>query len=222
MADAKRPRIKVTRNGPYLVSGGVPLTQQIVVSGAAGIPESWRTGQEYPTQENYALCRCGRSENQPFCDGEHMRGAFDGRETASRRPYLERAETVKGPALTLKDDKELCVGAGFCDRAGGIRYLISRSDNPEAKKIAIEECRNCPSGRLVVWDEVGKPLEPGYEPSAGIMEDPQASISGPITVRGSIPIESAEGTEYERRNRVTLCRCSRSANKPFCDGSHMD
>jgi CDGSH-type Zn-finger protein len=31
---------------------------------------------------------------------------------------------------------------------------------------------------------------------------------------------SADGKAYEVRNRVTLCRCGSSNNKPFCDGSH--
>jgi len=31
---------------------------------------------------------------------------------------------------------------------------------------------------------------------------------------------SADGEACEVRNRMTLCRCERSANKPFCDGSH--
>ena len=31
---------------------------------------------------------------------------------------------------------------------------------------------------------------------------------------------SADGFEYEVRNRVTLCRCGQSQNKPFCDGTH--
>ena len=30
-----------------------------------------------------------------------------------------------------------------------------------------------------------------------------------------------DGTEYEQRNRVTLCRCGASANKPYCDGTHV-
>jgi len=40
-------------------------------------------------------------------------------------------------------------------------------------------------------------------------------------VRGGIPVESSEGQVYEIRNRVTLCRCGKSYNKPFCDGSHV-
>jgi CDGSH-type Zn-finger protein len=37
-----------------------------------------------------------------------------------------------------------------------------------------------------------------------------------------VPVESAESKKYEVRNRVTLCRCGKSRNKPFCDGTHID
>jgi CDGSH-type Zn-finger protein len=33
-------------------------------------------------------------------------------------------------------------------------------------------------------------------------------------------VTTADGTVFETRNRVTLCRCGTSANKPLCDGSH--
>jgi hypothetical protein len=69
--------------------------------------------------------------------------------------------------------------------------------------------------------ETGESLEPDLEPSIGLIRDPKEAVSGPLWVRGGIPIESADGTEYEVRNRVTLCRCGRSSNKPFCDGSHI-
>jgi CDGSH-type Zn-finger protein len=36
-----------------------------------------------------------------------------------------------------------------------------------------------------------------------------------------IAVTSADGRDYEVRNRVTLCRCGSSRNKPFCDGSHV-
>jgi CDGSH-type Zn-finger protein len=50
--------------------------------------------------------------------------------------------------------------------------------------------------------------------------DPFLGVNGPIWVRGEIPIQSADGKIYEVRNRVTLCRCGKSLNKPFCDSSH--
>ena len=40
-----------------------------------------------------------------------------------------------------------------------------------------------------------------------------------VGARG-IQIESEDGTLYEVRNRVTLCRCGKSSNMPFCNGSH--
>ena len=68
--------------------------------------------------------------------------------------------------------------------------------------------------------ETGKPIEPKFEPSLGLIEDTEKKVSGPIYVRGGIPVVSADGKTYEIRNRVTLCRCGRSDNKPFCNGSH--
>jgi CDGSH-type Zn-finger protein len=55
-----------------------------------------------------------------------------------------------------------------------------------------------------------------------LVEDPQNKVSGPIGFRGGIPVESSDGTTSEVRNRQTLCRCGKSQNKPFCDGSHID
>ena len=80
----------------------------------------------------------------------------------------------------------------------------------------------CPAGRLLAVDKSGKEFEPEYEPSIDILQDPQNRVSGPISVKGKIPIESADGFHYEVRNRVTLCRCGRSRIKPFCDNSHTE
>jgi CDGSH-type Zn-finger protein len=40
-------------------------------------------------------------------------------------------------------------------------------------------------------------------------------------VKGGVQIKSSDGFVYEPRNRVTLCRCGQSGNKPFCDGTHI-
>ena len=57
--------------------------------------------------------------------------------------------------------------------------------------------------------------------SIGVTEQPSEKVSGPLWLRGGIPVISADGFAYEVRNRMTLCRCGASANKPFCDGSHF-
>jgi len=215
-------KIKVSKNGPYIISGGIPLSQQAIIVDSEGYPFEWRGGTKYPLQENCALCRCGQSKNKPFCDGTHVKVNFNGTETASNRKYIEQAERTSGPELVLNDAKEFCAAARFCDRAGGVWELTKHSDNSNSKKIAIEEACNCPSGRLVACDKkTGKAIEPVFKKSIALVEDPQFGVSGPIWVRGGIPVESAEGAVYEIRNRVTLCRCGKSSNKPFCDGSHM-
>ena len=215
-------KVKVSRNGSYHVSGGVPLSEQIIGVDSEGQTRGWKEGKKYPAQENYSLCRCGQSSNKPYCDGTHHKIDFNGEEIASHSSYRTKAETLNGPGLTLTDKRDLCVHARFCDRAGGIKYLVKKSDHQGARQIAIEEACDCPSGRLVVWDEKGRPIEPEFEPSIGVVEDVQKGKMGPLWVRGGIPIEDAEGQPYETRNRVTLCRCGKSSNKPFCDGNHLD
>ena len=214
------PRIKIIRNGPYLVSGGVPLSKQTIEIDSTGHSCGWEKGEQYPTQEKYILCRCGRSKNKPICDGTHIKVNFDGTEKADGVPYLKKAKTIYGPTIDLTDAREFCAAARFCDRAGGIWKLVKQSDKPEARRLAEEETRNCPSGRLVIWDKRGKAMEPDFEPSIVIVEDPKENNEGPIWVRGNITIKSEVGNIYERRNRVALCRCGKSSNKPFCDGTH--
>ena len=221
-AEKKDPeRIQVTKNGPYMVTGSIPLVKQILVCDGKGNSVGWKEGERYPHQETYALCRCGSSRNRPFCDGTHQKNGFDGTETASRKPYLERAGWTEGPDIRLSDAPGFCSHARFCIRGKGIWDLIGRSGSEKAKRTAIGMAANCHSGRLVVWDKkTGQPIEPVFERSIGLVEGP-SDIQGPLWVRGGIPIIAADGFPYEVRNRVTLCRCGRSGNKPFCDGAHL-
>ncbi len=219
----KKSRIRVIKDGPYHVTGHLPMGKQIIIADKEGYSKEWEEGQRYPEKEEYDLCRCGHSHIKPYCDKTHQKIEFDGTETASKKKYLKCAETTEGPDLVLTDYRDLCVSARFCDRLAGTWKLTENSDDPESRKIAIEQACNCPGGRLVAWDKkTGKVIEPDLEPSIGIIEDPEAGVSGPIWARGGIPVESAGGEEYEIRNRVTLCRCGKSKNKPFCDGRHRE
>lgn len=145
---------------------------------------------------------------------------FDGTETAGNEPYLRAAGEEDGPIVILTDEQRLCAFGRFCD-VGGTVWRLVQEPREEAAELATREAMLCPSGRLVVWDRTSKEaLEPELEPSIGVVEDPAEGVSGPLWVRGGIQVTGADGTEYEVRNRVTLCRCGASRNKPFCDGTH--
>jgi CDGSH-type Zn-finger protein len=214
--------IQVTTNGPYLVTGALPLAEQFIVTNEQGESVDYRDGRKYSTGAQYALCRCGHSKNKPFCDGSHVQAGFDGTETATHMRYLEQAETFDGPTMSLTDVKGLCAYARFCDPKGRIWNLIRETDKVEARTAVEYEAGHCPAGRLVAWEKLtGDPIEPPFKQSIELIEDTKKGVSGPIWIRGKVPVISADGRVYEIRNRVTLCRCGRSANKPFCDASHV-
>ena len=214
-------KVKVSKNGPYLIYGGIPIQKMVIIADSDGTATQWRLSTKYPPQKIYSLCRCGQSKNKPFCDGTHVKAGFDGAEKAGEEAYLDQPKELEGPALKLVDVEDLCASARFCHRAGGIWNLVPKSDDAQAKQIAIEEACDCPSGRLVILDKHAmKIIEPNLVKSIGLIEDPKMGVSGPIWLRGGIPVESADGKKYRVRNRVTLCRCGKSKNKPFCDSSH--
>lgn len=223
MADA---RIEVTENGPYVVSGELPLRVETIVTDEGNESITWGHGDEIPAGESYELCRCGHSSNKPFCDNSHEHVGFDGTETAGHGDYDDGAKLYSGPTMDMTDNPAFCSVARFCDARGKAWSNVKRTDTPEGRDIVGSEAMMCPSGRLVAIDkETGEPvtMEPDFEEQRiGLVEDPSEDCSGPLWVQGGVEIVDADGKPYEVRNRVTLCRCGLSSNKPFCDGTHVD
>lgn len=215
-------KIRITMDGPYEVSGNVPINQIRIITNADGDSVGWEKVRTYnPSGEPYRLCRCGQSNIKPFCDGSHEDAGFCGKERADRPPYESQAEMQRGPGLGMLDDASLCIGARFCDKCGKTAWnLIEGTDDPENRALAIEEACACPSGRLTAVDADGRHIEPQLEQEISLIEDPPNGCKGPLWVKGGIPVEGAGGEQYEVRNRATLCRCGESQNQPFCDGAH--
>lgn len=215
------PKIVVSKDGPYLVSGSVPLSVEVITPDNEGYSWDWMQGKKFDTKTKYALCRCGQSKSKPFCDGTHTKVRFEGRVTATRIPFARQAETIDGPTIILSDAENLCAFARFCDPGGKIWSLVKKTDDPKVRELVIREANHCPAGRLVVHDtKTRKEIEHQLPASIAIVEDPLLGCSGPLWVRGGITIETEGGKPYEVRNRVTLCRCGSSSNMPFCNGSH--
>lgn len=221
MADAGT-RILVSKDGPYLVDGALPVTKQVIVVDENHDCVAWQEAERLPERGSCALCRCGESSAKPYCDGSHLTVTFDGTETAQHTSYTDVATSQEGPALVLRDELDLCAEARFCAAKGAIWKRVMQDDE-ESSDVVIAQSEMCPSGRYVAVDRsTGLAHEPALEPSIAIIEDPSAGVSGPLWVRGGVLVVSATGEPYEVRNRVTLCRCGGSRNKPFCDSAHVE
>jgi CDGSH-type Zn-finger protein len=216
-------RVVISKDGPYLVYGDVPLVRFTIGTDADGGSDKWTTGDTLSTEEQpYALCRCGKSKSKPFCDGTHQKVRFDGTETASREPYQARAKIFDGPTMQLSDAEDLCAFARFCDPHSQVWNQVKNSDDPQVRAMFIRQVGDCPAGRLVAWDKrTGQAVEAELPVSIGVVDDPVKQCGGPLWLRGGVSVVAADGWEYEVRNRVTLCRCGQSDNKPFCDGTHV-
>ena len=215
-------QIRITAGGPYVVSGGVPLDEQVMVD--RDDHREYEAGSTFEVGEEYALCRCGHSKNPPFCDGAHNDVSFCGSETASRAPYDRRARIYRGETLDLFDDGR-CAFARFCHRRHGSAWsLTEESDIPLLREEAIRAASDCPTGRLVQHDKTDgyREIEPDFKPSISILQDPGRGVSGPLYVKGRIPLIGTDGVPYETRNRYALCRCGVSKEMPFCDAMHVN
>ena len=209
-------KITVTENGPYQVTGGVPLVRQRVMASAVGEPIASHITELLETQEEAWLCRCGQSANKPYCDGSHRRVAFVGTETAARDGYAERAATMQGQGLVVRDDRAICEHAGFCsNKLTNVWKLASVEGDALGRAALTGMIERCPSGALT-YSVDGVDVEPDRPVQIAVNAD------GPLAVTGRVQVVGDDGEPYELRNRMTLCRCGASANKPFCDGSHKN
>ena len=75
--------------------------------------------------------------------------------------------------------------------------------------------------------EIGFTPLPADDAAAGAAPAPPAgpvtvtpTANGPVVVEGPIEFLAGDGQTRRRVAKASLCRCGRSENKPFCDGSH--
>ena len=217
--EKKQPHIRIMKDGPYIVSGSVPISEKIIIPRGKGYV--YEDGEPLPQRAVYSLCRCGKTKTPPFCDGSHVADHFDGTETSCKTDYMSRAARIDGAGLDLLDDGR-CAFARFCHREDGDAWELAEDSASEYHRSeAIIAANECPAGRLTAVEKDGTVHEPVYEPGIEILQDPEEHVSCGIFVKGGIPIESADGSRYEVRNRVVLCRCGYSGNKPFCDSRHV-
>jgi len=200
------PKIKVLENGPFLVSDVERITRL-------------SDGKVYEVDGKAALCRCGGSQNKPFCDGTHSRNGFTGDRDPDRLP--DRCEEYAAAGITIHDNRGLCAHAGHCTdglpsvfRLRQEPFIDAGAATPEE---IVETIGQCPSGALSYSIEGVTPGEDaGADRVSGFVP------KGPYVFRGGAELEGAELLDGGTTNNLALCRCGQSTNKPFCSGAHWN
>ena len=198
----ENPKISIAKNGPYKVEKLQTFTNS--------------RGEAIQTKPVITICRCGASNNKPFCDGSHARIGFTDEKNENRVP--DTRDTYKGKSITIHDNRGICSHAGFCTDnlpqvfLSGIEPWI----NPDEAEI--EEIKKiigmCPSGALSYTENDTEITE------FHTISEIHLAKNGPYYVRGGIELSDESLGDGASKEHYTLCRCGKSGNKPRCDGSH--
>ena len=98
----KSPSIRCRENGPYVVENLTTLRNA--------------KGEVLPSQDNIALCRCGASNNKPFCDGSHKGCGFSSkRENDAEKSVTGDEQNLdrSNPSITVTKDGPYRVEGGI-------------------------------------------------------------------------------------------------------------
>jgi CDGSH-type Zn-finger protein len=209
--------IEVDEDGPYHVIGRIPISRVSKVLSDKREAIGWNVDDELAEEDEMWLCRCGNSTNKPYCSDAHLDVPFDGTETAATNSYEERAEVLGGTEVQIVDDRSVCTHASFCSskitNAWKAAELID--DDEELRDTIVKMVSRCPSGALTIYRN-GVPVEPNLPLEIRVQQD------GPLLITGGVTVKRADGQTFEMRNRIALCRCGQSSNKPLCDGTHKE
>ena len=204
----EKPKVVGLPNGPYYLLNDMTPKAIPNIQTSKGGPCSTITG--------VALCRCGGSNNKPFCDGTHGKNGFTDKKLADGS--LDKRTDYIGKNVTIHDNRGICAHAGYC--TDNLASVFSLKKEPwidpdgTAVKEIIETIKRCPSGALSYTVDNVEHRDQDREPMVTVTKD------GPYAITGGIELLEQPVGEGASTEHYTLCRCGESKNKPFCDGSH--
>jgi uncharacterized Fe-S cluster protein YjdI/CDGSH-type Zn-finger protein len=127
-------------------------------------------------------------------------------------------EVVKGRDVTLRFDARRCVHSRTCVLGHPEVYVPNgkgewiHSDVASAE-VVMQTAIACPSGAIRVSRNDG----PVTSDIAPVVNTIRVRENGPLAVEAELQIRG----ESQSAPRAPLCRRGQSANKPFCDGAHV-
>jgi CDGSH-type Zn-finger protein len=179
-----------------------------------------------------SLCRCGASNNKPFCDGTHGKIGFssenkkEGAENSNDHHIAkDKRKNYVGKRITIHDNRKICSHAAECvNNLPSVFKMNARPwINPDAAEIEeiINTIRKCPSGALSYSiDGIEYRDQNERKPMVTVSKDGPYHVTGGINLIGDDDNNNIQWAEESSKEHYVLCRCGASNNKPFCDGMH--
>lgn len=126
--------------------------------------------------------------------------------------------------VTIVWKPSVCIHSRICwNTVTGLPEVFNPAERPWIKPEAastermIEQVRKCPSAALSFYmnEEAESLAETRVESLV------ETVPNGPLLVYGNITVRDQAGHETHKNKVTAFCRCGQSANKPYCDGSHI-
>ena len=218
----EKPKIVPLPNGPYY------FINEMEPKVVENLQNS--KGEALSVTRGVSLCRCGASNNKPFCDGTHSKIGFssenkeedDTNDNSHHQIIKDKRKNYVGKGITIHDNRKICSHAAECvNNLPSVFKLNARPwinpDAAETKEEIVNTIKKCPSGALSYSID-------GIEYRDHNETKPIITVSkgGPYHITGGIDLigEDIQWAEGASKEHYVLCRCGASKNKPFCDGMH--
>ena len=203
-----KPKIACLPNGPYYLLNDMTSKE---------IPNIQKSnGEPCATIAGVALCRCGGSNNKPFCDGTHGKNGFTDKKLTDGKG--NKRVDYRGKKITIHDNRGICAHAGRCTDNLAVVFKLKQEPWIDPDAAAAEEIiatiKKCPSGALSYTVDGVEHRDQNRTPMVTVTKN------GPYAVTGGIELIDQPRGEGASTEHYTLCRCGGSKNKPFCDGTH--
>lgn len=131
-------------------------------------------------------------------------------------------KTYSNGQVTVVWQPGKCIHSGICFQ--GLRSVFDPRKRPwvniqgaETDAIIVQ-VKQCPSGALSFYMNEGHEEKATDEKSSTLRVE--VMEGGPLVVHGPLQLKDKNGEKLLENTTTAFCRCGRSNNKPFCDGSH--
>lgn len=132
---------------------------------------------------------------------------------------MSKVKEYSNKDMTILWDASKCIHAGVCvkmlpnvyDPKGRPWIKIDNASTEELK----QQIDKCPSGALTYKSNNEEESMNESSVKVDVLEN------GPLIVKGDIEVTNSNGKKESRAKQTAFCRCGDSANKPYCDGTHI-